>query len=214
MFEPAPKATIKVERAEVATTAPPPAVDEQPTIALPDQAPLPEPAPEGPRPERSVENTTPDSKAKSARTEAKRVDRRKAEEIPAKSKARYDEQPTRQPSPSGVGNAPGRGSVASHGGASAGEKAAYAARLNSHVRRFERYPPEAERQGITGSARILITIDRSGRLVSSRLAGSAGSEILDAAARDTASRASPYPPPPDGIGGSTLTFAATIRFRR
>jgi protein TonB len=86
--------------------------------------------------------------------------------------------------------------------------------LNSHVQRFERYPAEAERNGITGSARILITIDRGGRLISSRLAGSSGSAILDGAAKATASRASPYPPPPNGIGGRTLTFAATIRFRR
>jgi protein TonB len=113
-----------------------------------------------------------------------------------------------------VGKAAGRGSVASRGGAGAGEKAAYAARLRSHVQRFERYPAEAERTGVTGSARIAITIDRSGRLVSSRLAGSSGSAILDDAARATAERASPYPPPPDGIGGRTLTFAATVSFRR
>jgi protein TonB len=113
-----------------------------------------------------------------------------------------------------VGRAPGRGSIASRGGASAGEKAAYAARLRSHVQRFERYPAEAERNGVTGSARITITIDRGGRLISSRLAASSGSVILDDAARATAARASPYPPPPDGIGGRTLTFAATVRFRR
>jgi protein TonB len=86
--------------------------------------------------------------------------------------------------------------------------------LHSHVQRFERYPPEAQRQGIAGAVRVLITIDRGGRLVSSRLAAGSGSVILDHAAIDTASRASPYPPPPNGIGGSTLTFAATIRFRR
>ena len=113
-----------------------------------------------------------------------------------------------------MGKAAGRGSVASRGGASAGEKAAYAARLRSHVQRFERYPAEAERNGVTGSARIAITIDRGGRLISSRLAASSGSAILDDAARATATRASPYPPPPDGIGGRTLTFAATVRFRR
>jgi protein TonB len=113
-----------------------------------------------------------------------------------------------------VGKVAGRGSVASRGGASAGEKAAYAARLRSHVQRFERYPSEAERNGVTGAARIAITIDRGGRLLSSRLAASSGSAILDDAARATAQRASPYPPPPDGIGGRTLTFAATVRFRR
>jgi protein TonB len=205
---------------ELPDAAPPIHEEVTPSVALPERAPLPAPAPDQPSPARRIEKPTPVKEyAKPAPGE------RKAEEKPApKRKVREHRAPrssdeggrvVRHPSSAaGVGKAAGRGSVASRGGASAGEKAAYAARLRSHVQRFERYPAEAERNGVTGSVRIVITIDRSGRLVSSRLTAGSGSTILDDAARATAERASPYPPPPDGIGGRTLTFTATVRFRR
>jgi protein TonB len=200
------------------TDAPPPMVeDAEPPLALPDEAPLPTPAPEKTNAAAEAQAMVPTRESAETvrkKRETKPVARAKpGEPVPARA-MKQDHRAADRSSSAGVGNAPGRGSVASRGGASAGEKAAYAARLNSHVQRFERYPAEAERNGITGSARILITIDRGGRLISSRLAGSSGSAILDGAAKATASRASPYPPPPNGIGGRTLTFAATIRFRR
>jgi protein TonB len=182
---------------------------------LPDQAPLPAPAPDQPKPvQRAEKPASVKERVKSASNEQESDSNRKA-------RVHQPSQPTegagkiaKHPSSAGVGKTAGRGSVASRGGASAGEKAAYAARLRSHVQRFERYPAEAERRGVTGSAHLLITIDRGGRLLSSRLAASSGSATLDDAARATAQRASPYPPPPDGVGDRTLTFAATIRFRR
>ncbi|MGN6767865.1 MAG: TonB family protein [Rhizobiaceae bacterium] len=193
--------------------------DAEPPVALPDQAPLPASAPDQPKPVQQAEKPEPVKEhVKSSPGEQKSTERpaanHKVREHHASLPSEDASKAAKRPSSSGVGNASGRGSIASRGGASAGEKAAYAARLRSHVQRFERYPAEAERNGVTGSARIAITIDRSGRLLSSRLAGSSGSAILDDAARATAGRASPYPPPPDGIGGRTLTFAATVRFRR
>jgi protein TonB len=191
--------------------------DATPTVALPDEAPLPTPAPGDENPVRKAETAAPPKepvKAVHAKQDAKPAAPPEPDKRPPARAPKQDRREADRSSSAGVSDAVGRGSVASRGGASAGEKAAYAARLNSHVQRFERYPADAERQGITGSARILITIDRDGRLISSRLAGSSGSAILDEAARATASRASPYPAPPDGIGGRTLTFAATIRFRR
>jgi protein TonB len=188
----------------------------EPSLALPDKAPPPRSAPVEAKPEPKSE-----SPATAERTPAIERKREMASETRQKPTGRRVAETPKQDrrigdrsSSAGVGKAVGQGSVASRGGASAGEKAAYAARLNSHVQRYERYPAEAQRNGIMGSARILITIDRGGRLISSRLAGSSGSAILDDAAKATASRASPYPAPPDGIGGRTLTFAATIRFRR
>jgi protein TonB len=197
--------------------APPPIVDNvEPPLALPDEAPVPTQAPDKTPSAAKAETTVPKEGAKAVppRQQAKPAPARKPDKHPARHAPSEDHRMADRNSSAGVGNAAGRGSVASRGGASAGEKAAYAARLNSHVQRFERYPAEAERNGVTGSARLVITIDRGGRLISSRLAASSGSAVLDDAARATASRASPYPPPPDGIGGRTLTFAATIRFRR
>jgi protein TonB len=197
------------------TDAPPPIVEEaEPPLALPDEAPLPTRAPEKTNAAAEPETVVPTREPAKSVQKTKPAAHVKPDEPAPAQAAKQDHRAADRSSSAGVGNAPGRGSVASRGGAGAGEKAAYAARLNSHVQRFQRYPAEAERNGIVGSARILITIDRRGRLISSRLAGSSGSTILDDAAKATASRASPYPPPPDGIGGRTLTFAATIRFRR
>jgi protein TonB len=212
--------------AEIAKTVPAPALklpdaapqvpdNAEPSIALPDQAPLPASAPDQPKPIRQagkpehVKSSPGEQKPKERPAANRKVREHHASQPPEDAGKAADHS-----SSAGVGKAAGRGSIASRGGAGAGEKAAYAARLRSHVQRFERYPAEAERNGVTGSARIMITIDRGGRLVSSRLAASSGSAILDDAARATAERASPYPPPPDGIGGRTLTFAATVRFRR
>lgn len=222
--QPAPTTTeiakaVPAPALKLPDAAPPIPDDAEPPPALPAQAPLPEAAPDEPEPVQSVEKPVPAKEhAKPAPSEQrprqKRATNRKIPEHQAMQAPKETRKATSYPSSAGVGKAVGRGSVASRGGASAGEKAAYAARLRSHVQRFERYPAEAERNGVTGSARIAITIDRSGRLLSSRLAASSGSAILDDAARATAARASPYPPPPDGIGGRTLTFAATVRFRR
>ena len=198
--------------------APPPITnDAEPPLALPDEAPLPTPAPDEPKPAAKADTAMPAKevpKVVQGKQETRTAARSEPDEHPATRAPRPVRHASDRNSSAGVGDAAGRGSVASRGGASAGEKAAYAARLNSHLQRFQRYPAEAQREGVTGSARMAITIDRGGRLLSSRLAGSSGSAILDEAAKATASRASPYPPPPDGIGGRTLTFAATIRFRR
>ena len=59
-----------------------------------------------------------------------------------------------------------------------------------------------------------MTIDRSGRLSAARLAGASGYPALDREALATAKRASPYPRPPDGVGGRTLTLNFTLRFDR
>jgi protein TonB len=223
--EQAARPAVEVTRAVPAPTlklpdaAPPIPDDAEPSVTLPDKAPLPAPAPDQPKPvQRAEKPVSVKEQAKPAlsdrESKVKPAPDRKAREHQASQPKEETGKAAKRPSSAGVGKAEGRGSIASRGGASAGEKAAYAARLRSHVQRFERYPTEAERNGVTGSARIAITIDRGGRLISSRLAASSGSAILDNAARATAARASPYPPPPDGIGGRTLTFAATVRFRR
>jgi protein TonB len=98
--------------------------------------------------------------------------------------------------------------------ASPGEKAAYARKLLAHVQRYKRYPLAAQRAGITGDARLSITIDRSGTLRGARLVSSAGSALLDKEAMEVARRASPYPPPPPGMGGATFSFVVTLRFTR
>jgi protein TonB len=78
------------------------------------------------------------------------------------------------------------------------------------LERHKRYPPQA--QGQQGEATLAFTIDRHGRLLSSRIIRSAGSPVLDAAALDLLSRAQPFPEPPAGIADAQLSITVPIRY--
>ncbi|MCR4269503.1 energy transducer TonB, partial [Nitratireductor sp. ZSWI3] len=100
------------------------------------------------------------------------------------------------------------------GGASKGEQAAYARRLLGHVQRYKRYPDAARNARASGTARLTITIDRAGRLAGARLRQGSGHAVLDSEALATARRAAPYPKPPEGVGGSTISFSVNLDYRR
>lgn len=106
------------------------------------------------------------------------------------------------------------GSASANGGASPGAEAKYGQRLLSHVQRHKRYPAAAARQRITGATKLAITIDRSGKLAGAKVAAGSGHAILDEEAVAVARRAAPYPRPPDGVGGGTISFSVTLRFKR
>ncbi|HWL03956.1 MAG TPA: energy transducer TonB, partial [Xanthobacteraceae bacterium] len=62
------------------------------------------------------------------------------------------------------------------------------------------------------TATVAFTIDRSGRVLSARLAGSSGDAALDAEAVSLARRVSPVPAPPANIGGGSVLLAVPVRF--
>ncbi|WP_159592789.1 energy transducer TonB family protein, partial [Chelativorans xinjiangense] len=184
---------------EPAETPPQPVAEPAPetasTLTLPRQIiPVPTPRPE------------PQAKAEALTKPA----RKPAPEKPPRSRATPPAKPTAKKAPVQTPAA----SAGRTGGATAGEKAAYARRLLSHVERHKRYPSEAARQGAAGAAALSITIDRQGRLAGARLARGSGHAILDEEALAVARRAAPYPRPPEGVGGSTISFSVTLRFKR
>jgi periplasmic protein TonB len=78
-----------------------------------------------------------------------------------------------------------------------GEAAAnWQSKLLARLAQFRRYPPDAERRGITGVAMIRFSVDGAGHVASSSLARSSGHADLDEAAEDSLQRAQPLPPPP------------------
>ena len=99
------------------------------------------------------------------------------------------------------------GSAGRSGGASAGEKAAYARRVLSHIQRYKRFPRGAS----AGKVRLKVRISASGRLQSATVRRSSGHRILDKAALATARHASPYPKPP---GGKSFSFTVALRYKR
>jgi protein TonB len=63
------------------------------------------------------------------------------------------------------------------------------------------------------TATVAFTVDRSGRVLSARLAGSSGDSILDQEAVALARRVSPVPPPPANVGnGGSILLSVPVRF--
>lgn len=167
------------------------------TVVLPrEDVPVPSPRPEP----AAAPNRQPSRKAAARQPEKPRAE---ASARPAAKKAGPARHAASAPAAAGR-----------QGGATAGEKQAYVRKLLGHVERHKRYPREAQREGIAGSAGLRITIDRQGRLADARLSKSSGHAVLDEEALAVARRAAPYPSPPAGIGGSTVTFTVTLRFSR
>ena len=70
--------------------------------------------------------------------------------------------------------------------------------LMAHLRSYTPASPN----GASGTARVAVTLDRGGRVVSASLSGSSGDPELDRAAVAMVRRASPMPAPPPELGGS------------
>ncbi|MGD0026420.1 MAG: TonB family protein [Xanthobacteraceae bacterium] len=82
--------------------------------------------------------------------------------------------------------------------------------LVAHLARFERYPAQA--RGAQGVVTVAFRIDRQGNVVSSRIAKTSGSAVLDADALAMIKRAAPLPPPPAGIVDDDLSIVVPIRY--
>jgi periplasmic protein TonB len=63
-----------------------------------------------------------------------------------------------------------------------------------------------------GTATVAFTIDRGGRLLSSRIVQSSGSSLLDEETLAMLARAQPMPKPPITAPDSALSFAVPVRF--
>ncbi|WP_457584127.1 TonB family protein [Ensifer canadensis] len=106
--------------------------------------------------------------------------------------------------------ASGQGKVSSAEGNASFDN--YKGKVRTKVNRKHRYPAQARRQGITGTATVSFVVSADGGLSGLRLAGSSGSPILDQAALETVRRAAPFPPIPADAGRSSWTFSLPIAY--
>ena len=88
---------------------------------------------------------------------------------------------------------------------------AWQLKLVAHIERLKRYPREA--RPAQGDVNVAFTIDRKGVVVTSRIAKSSGSPVLDAEAMDLVLRSQPLPVPPADAPEAQLSQVATIRFQ-
>jgi len=73
------------------------------------------------------------------------------------------------------------------------------------------YPRNSPAEG--GTAKVLLVLDRTGKLISSALLESTGSSELDAAALAMVEAAAPFPEPPAELDENGLHLSAPIVFR-
>jgi periplasmic protein TonB len=95
---------------------------------------------------------------------------------------------------------------------SAAQVASWYRKIAQQVERNKGYPPSARARHETGTAELAFTLDRSGKVMASRIVRTSGSAALDQETMDTVRRAQPFPSPPQNMPGETFEFTVPIRF--
>jgi protein TonB len=95
---------------------------------------------------------------------------------------------------------------------SAAQIASWHRRIAQQVERHKGYPPSAQARHETGTAQLAFTLDRSGKVVASRIVRTSGFAALDQETIDTVRRAQPFPSPPPNMPGERFDFTVPIRF--
>ena len=197
-----------------AETAPPPELlpppvalqvpEPAPEVAQPDQVTVMPPTPLKPK-EQTPQATKPATSEPATHkpvTDEKAERESKHKTAPPKPAAA----PASRPAQLAMAPNPGRDSE----GARAG-RASWESELAAHIRRYATYSANGSRE--SGTVRVGVTIDRNGRLVSRRLAGSSGSSALDSAAMAVIARAQPYPRFPPGMTQAQIALTIPLHLR-
>ncbi|ALK10292.1 energy transducer TonB [Blastochloris viridis] len=169
-------------------------------VTVPDPVPVPEAVPPKPVPKREVKKPRkPDPKR-----EVKKPEPDKPETPPRAVAAT-----TARSSADTVASIPSPGRF---GQGSSNAMPNWNSRIVAHLQRHKRYPAEAQARGETGVARLHFTIDRSGNVLSSRLAASSGVSSLDRETAALIQRAQPLPQAPPELSGARFSFSVPIRY--
>jgi protein TonB len=86
-------------------------------------------------------------------------------------------------------------------------------RLQAHLARFKRHPPEAQMRHQEGTPMLRFTMARDGRVLSFGLANGSGHELLDQEALGLMERAQPLPPLPPEVSQGTIQLVVPLRFQ-
>lgn len=127
---------------------------------------------------------------------------------PARPPAPATTAPQRAPQLAALAAAPAQGQMA----ASSNAMPSWKSQILAAIERNKRYPADAELRREQGTPSVSFSIDRSGRLLTSRLAHASGHSALDQEALAILRRAQPFPPPPAEIIGAQFNFTVPIRF--
>jgi periplasmic protein TonB len=83
----------------------------------------------------------------------------------------------------------------------------------SALDRNKQYPKDALKRYERGTARVLFSMDRAGRVLGCVVVESSGHAALDEEACNIVRRASPFPAPPNEIKGDPVRLRVPIHFK-
>jgi periplasmic protein TonB len=89
----------------------------------------------------------------------------------------------------------------------------YGQSISKEIKRYQKYPPAAQRRGWEGTAEVLLQLAADGKVTGITLGKSSGHAILDQEALDMVRRASPLPQAPPDLRGRALGVSVPIVFR-
>jgi periplasmic protein TonB len=78
------------------------------------------------------------------------------------------------------------------------------------LERNKRFPADAKND--RGIAQVAFSLDRKGRVTSSRIVTTSGSTALDREALEMIKRSQPFPPPPAALTGAEVSLTVPVRF--
>jgi protein TonB len=97
--------------------------------------------------------------------------------------------------------------------ASAAEADAWHKGIYTQIQHHKVYPAAARARGQQGVVKFAFSIDRQGRVISSRVDQTSGFAALDKAAMETIQKAQPFPRAPAGVSGDEFSFTIPIEFK-
>jgi protein TonB len=89
----------------------------------------------------------------------------------------------------------------------------YGQSISKEIKRYQKYPPLAQRRGWEGTAEVHLQIAADGKVTSVTLGKSSGRSVLDEEALNMVRRASPLPQAPQNLRGRQLTVTVPIVFK-
>ncbi|HEV8262109.1 MAG TPA: TonB family protein, partial [Burkholderiales bacterium] len=89
----------------------------------------------------------------------------------------------------------------------------YGQSISKEIKRYQKYPPVAQRRGWEGTAEVLLQIAADGKVSSIALGKSSGRSVLDEEALNMVRKASPLPQAPRNLRGRELTVTVPIVFK-
>ncbi len=214
----APPDAVMIDLAPI-TPAPPPPIPEpvqptpppppEPQVVQPEPPPpepipeTPPPPPEPPPPPKAVILPKPPPPHPKPPPKPRPVVERPPPPVPAP--------PMPAPAPPPVAAAPAQPSPAA-AAAAAAARTNWQGQLVAWLARYKRYPHAAEEARQEGTPMVQFSLDRSGHLLSSRLARSSGNNLLDEEALAMLQRAQPFPAPPAEMPGQRFDLSVPIAF--